>query len=143
MKQPTDKPTTLEVPQLQLISKATTPGRPRKRSQPPIPQELLDGMSELERDWYFYFIETLKKEYPDLTPFDLIQVYMLLAPCFIACMRLETQQMSKRELVVMSRQDPRSQFNVFMNSLSVRRRDRKNEAKEERNEVKEFLLGLG
>jgi hypothetical protein len=131
---------TFPVPELRIVSHRR--GRPPKYTQPPIPQELLDGMSDLEKEWYFYFIKTIKEEYPDLSRFDLIQVHVLLAPCFVSCMRLETQQMSKKELVMMSRQDPRTQFNNLMNSLSVRRRDRKQEKHEEKSEVKDYIMGL-
>src|SRR5579859_150530 len=138
----TDKPEVLNVPRLSLMSAQSRAGRPKKVLMPAIPKELLEGMSELEQQWYDYFIQSLKEEYPDLTPFDLIQVYTLLAPCFISCMRLETRQMSSQELITMARQDPRTQFNQLMNSLSVRRRDRKGEKQEKDDGMEKFLMGL-
>ena len=77
-----------------------------------------------------------------MTAFDLIQVELLLGPCFVACMRLEVQQMTNKELLMQSRQDPRNQFNNLMNSLSVRRRDRKVESQGENEDLKRYFKGL-
>ena len=142
---PLDRPPeTLHAPALSMPAPIRT-GRPKKPVMPPLPQEIRDGMSELEQEWFDYFIYAIRQEHPDLTPFDLINLN-LLATCFISVLRMEARQLASGELITMARQDPRTQYLRLMDSLSVRRRDRKaqkdKEEKDEDGGLKDFLLGL-
>ena len=120
---PVDKPEVFSAPSLSTPPPIRS-GRPKKPQMPPLPQEIRDGMSDLEQEWFDYFIYAIRQEHPDLTPFDLINLN-LLAMCFISILRMEAKQLSSGELITMARQDPRSQYLRLMDSLSVRRRDRK------------------
>jgi hypothetical protein len=118
---------------------APKPGRPRKLKFPPIPQEILDGMTELEQAHYRYFVESHQQQYPDLTPTDQIGLHMA-ALDYVSLLRMNATQMASGQLVTMSRQHPGVQLRAWMDSLSVTRKQR-GPAKE-KDEAAEMLKAL-
>lgn len=102
---------------------APRPGRPRKLKMPPLPQEILDGMTSLEQEHFAFFLESHRQQYPDLTPTDLISLTAA-AMEYVAYLRLQASQLSTGELVTMSRQHPGVQMRAWLDSLSVTRKQR-------------------
>lgn len=119
-------------------------GRPKKLRMPPMPQEIMDAMSELEQEHFTFFIESIKEEYPDLTMSDMI--YLQQAGLeYINTLRLQVEQLRSGQLVTMSRQHPSVQFRAWIDLLSVSRKQRpqaKTQDDAEREEWRRKLGGL-
>jgi hypothetical protein len=121
---PATKPETLKVvPLTRPTEEQKRPGRKPKRKMPPLPKEILDGMSELEREHFEYFVHSILEENPDLAGSDLILVN-LAGLDYINTLRLEQNQLASGELVTMSRQHPGVQFRAWLAMLSASRKDR-------------------
>lgn len=118
------RPETLKVvPLTRPPAPDAKPGRPKKREMPPLPKEIWEGMSELEREHFTYFVESVRAEYKDLTGTDLIFLNMA-GLDYINTMRLQVAQLGTGELVTMSRQHPGVQFRAWIDMLSVSRKAR-------------------
>jgi aryl carrier-like protein len=116
-------------------------GRPRKRKMPPLPQEILDGMSELEQEHYTYFIESYQAQYPDLTDAD--QIALVQAGLeYINTLRVQAKQLKTGEVISMARQHPGVQLRAWLDLLSVTRKQRKPNDKQEEAELKNWFTGL-
>lgn len=144
-KPPTSRPEVLKVVPLTAPTDTSKPmGRPRKKVFPPLPQEIYEGMSDLEVEHFKFFIESFKDEYPDLTPSDMIGLHMA-AMEYINSLRLEVAQLKSGELVTMSRQHPAVQCRAWLDLLSVTRKQRqgaKSAEAEEKAATRSALLGL-
>jgi hypothetical protein len=117
-------------------------GRPKKHAMPPMPQEVLEGMTDLERQHYEYFLRAYKGDYPNMTPSDEIALTMA-ALEYVNLLRTQAQQMATGEPVSASRQHPGVQLRQWLDSMAATRKQRKNDpAAEERAAWQEALSGL-
>lgn len=97
-----------------------TNGRPRKLKYPPLPAEIYDSMTELEREHFEFFIEAIKAD-NQLRPSDYIGLYAAGLE-YIAYLRLQASQIASGQLVTMSRQHPGVQLRAWLDTMSFSRR---------------------
>lgn len=118
-------PNVTKVIRLQQPSDLDQPkrGRPKKLKFPALPQEILDGMTPLEKEHFAFFIDSHLQQYPDLIATDYIGLYAA-AMEYIAYLRLQAQQLATGELITQSRQHPGVQLRAWLDSLSVTRKQR-------------------
>lgn len=119
-------------------------GRKPKLTPPPLPQELFDGMSDIEKQHFTFFLAAIMEEYPDLTKTDMIFLNMA-GLDYINSLRLQVQQLQSGELVTMSRQHPGVQLRAWLELLSVSRKARqgsRNNQDEKLTEARAMLLHL-
>jgi hypothetical protein len=139
------KPQLYEVPRLEEAAEART-GRKRKAKMPPLPQALLDGMSELEQEHFFFFLEAYKEDYPGMKPTDIICLHQA-ALEYINTLRVQAKQLATGEVISMARQHPGVQMRAWLDMMDVTRKARtKGKAQdadsEEAKQVKEALKAL-
>lgn len=145
-RQPTDAPQeaprTLRVAPLQHAYQPPT-GRPTKLKMPPLPQEIMDGMSTLERQHFDYFIRSFRQEYPSLSAADLLCLQQA-AIEYINLLRVQARQLKSGEVISMARQHPGVQLRQWLDMLSVTRKSRPNrdEGKEVEKDLRDSLLKL-
>lgn len=134
----------IQLKQLRALPPPKKGGRPKKLKMPPIPQEIYDGLSELEREHFDYCVQTIMDENPDLLASDMMYVY-LAAMEYINTLRLQVEQLRTGTLVTMSRQHPAMQFRAWIDLLSVSRKQRptaKTQDDAERDEWRKRLSEL-
>lgn len=131
----------LKVVKLEQPAEGRRPGRPRKLVMPPLPRELLDSMTELERDHYHYFVRAFREEYPDLTATDLIMLHQA-ALEYINLLRVQANQLQTGIVLTMSRQHPGVQLRQWLDGLSVTRKQRPRDDSKQREEVEQLLRSL-
>lgn len=111
---------------------------------PPLPQEIYEGMSDLERQHFDFFVEAFMHELPDPSPIEIICVRMG-ALDYINSLRLQVEQLRSGQLVTMSRQHPAVQLRAWIDAALRRRKQGGKELtqeQEERASLKSVLLGL-
>ena len=127
-KSPADKPELYSVPSLdEPLKRPTKMGRPAKLVMPDLPKALLDGMTELEKEWFWFMIDAVKEEFPDLRPLEELQTCMFSLD-MINTLRLEVEQLSTKTLVTMSRQHPGVQARAWVDQLRKGRSNQKEAA---------------
>ena len=140
------KPQLYEVPKLEEAAGPRT-GRKRKAKMPPLPQALLDGMSELEQDHFFFFLEAYKEDYPGMKPTDIICLHQA-ALEYINTLRVQAKQLATGEVISMARQHPGVQMRAWLDMMDVTRKARSKSGKtsqedsEEVKQVREALKAL-
>lgn len=101
-------------------------GRPRKLEMPPLPQELLDGFTALERQHFEFFIEAMKADYRIEKPSDMLALHM--AACeYINLLRVNATSAASGEVITAARQHPGVQLRAWLDSMSTTRRARRSE----------------
>jgi hypothetical protein len=137
-----DRSDSIRVIKLERASDTSAPkrGRPKKLTFPALPQEIYDGMTELEREHFEFFINAHLEQYPDLLPTDYIALYSA-GMEYIAYLRMQASQLATGQLVSMARQHPGVQLRAWMDSLSVTRKQRGPASKKD-DEAAEFLKAL-
>lgn len=113
-------------------------GRRPKLKFPPLPQEIMDAMTDLERAHFEYFIEAIQQD-NKLRPSDYIGLYAAGLE-YVAYLRLQASQMATGELVTMSRQHPGVQLRAWLDTMSFSRR--KSDPKAQENKMESALMGL-
>jgi hypothetical protein len=121
-------------------------GRPASLEQPPLPQEILDGMSEIERAHYDFFIEAYsrayKEKYGRMTPTALINVTQA-GLDYVHLLRLQAEQMRTGKIVSQARQHPGIQVRAWLACAGLQEKDFETVQKDEtRNETRNLLLKL-
>lgn len=114
------------------------PGRKKKPSMPTLPT--LD-MSDFEREWFTYFREVYQAEYPDLTDADKLLLF-LAAIEFIKYLRVAGAELATGEVISQARQHPGTQMRALLDQLSVTRKARQRQPKEEDDPSADLLLRL-
>lgn len=133
-KSPASKPELLLVPALEeSLDRPVKIGRPGKLKLPALPKALLDGMTDLEKEWFWFMIDAIHAEFNDLTPLEELQTCMFSLD-MINTLRLEVQQLTSKELVTMSRQHPGVQARAWVDQLRKGRAG-KSEADPEREKA--------
>lgn len=144
------KPTEINKPQLYIVPKLdvpaparVSPGRKRKPKMPPLPQGLLDGMAELEREHFWYFIESYQSDYPQMKPTDIICLYQA-ALEYINTLRVQAKQLASGEVISMARQHPGVQMRAWLDMMDVTRkaRTRSGKSQDDSDEVKQAKEAL-
>ena len=142
--------TEINKPQLYVVPKLSIPApeRPkdhhkRKPKMPPLPQGLLDGMSELEREHFWYFIESYQLDYPQMKQTDIICLYQA-ALEYINTLRVQAKQLASGEVISMARQHPGVQMRAWLDMMDVTRkaRTRSGKAQDETEEAKQAKAAL-
>lgn len=120
-------------------------GRPRKTLKlPPLPQEILDGMTPLEQEHFKFFIASFERDYPGMTPSDLLCLNQA-AIEYINLLRVQATQMQTKQVISMARQHPGVQLRQWLDAMSVTRKQRQaTEPKKDKatDEMRAFLEGL-
>ena len=96
-------------------------GRPRMKLTP----LNLEGMSEPETQRYELFLNYMRSEYDDLTPFDHMLVE-LAAIEYVKYLRWLAKEIKTGETASMARQNPGVQMRENLKMLSIWRKDRAN-----------------
>jgi hypothetical protein len=126
-------------------SRITTGRRPRPK-MPPLPQGLLDGMTALEQEHFWYFIDAYQADYPAMKPTDVICLYQA-ALEYINTLRVQAKQLKSGEVISMARQHPGVQMRAWLDMMDVTRKARTRAGKsqddsEEAKQVKDALKAL-
>lgn len=95
-------------------------GRPRNLKYPALPAEIMESMTDLEREHFEYFIAAIKAD-NKLRPSDYIGLYAA-ALEYVAYLRLQASQIASGQLVTMSRQHPGVQLRAWLDTMSFSRR---------------------
>lgn len=116
-------------------------GRPRKSTLPALPTF---EMNALETEWFTYFLQAYREEYPDLTKSD--QILLVLAGVeYIKYLRIIQNELKTGELITMARQHSGVQMRALLDMLSVTRKARQSGKREEDPQLakaREALLTL-
>ena len=121
---PTSKDVVKVLPLQRESQLEARPGRPRKLKMPPMPQEVLDGMTTLERDHYDFFIHAITQDYSINKPSDFIALHMA-ALEYVNLLRVQAKQLTDGEVITAARQHPGVQLRAWLDSLSTTRKARK------------------
>lgn len=112
---------------------ASRPGRKRRLTMPPLPQEIFDGMTALEQEHFHFFVDAYTQDYPGMTPSD--QMGLQLAGLeYINYLRMQASQLSTGQLISMARQHPGVQLRAWLDSMSVTRKARQRTAPKDGDE---------
>jgi hypothetical protein len=129
LQMPTKRPTlqvveeTLSLPRLMTPpDESTSPGRKRKLKFPGLPQEIYDGMSEIERAHFDFFIEAVTRD-NTLEASDYIGLYMAGLE-YIQLLRMHARQLASGELISQARQHPGVQLRQWLETMSFSRKSR-------------------
>jgi hypothetical protein len=142
---PEQKPQLYAVPKLDEAA-IPRPKRTRKPKMPPIPQAILDAMTELEQQHFYFVIDGYQQDYPDMKATDLICLYQA-AIEYINLQRVQAKQLKSGEVISMARQHPGVQMRAWLDMMDVTRKARSKGGKagedpEEVKQVKEALKAL-
>jgi hypothetical protein len=100
-----------------------TTGRKPKPKMPPLPQGLLDGMTELEQQHFWYFIDAYQVDYPSMKPTDVLCLYFA-AMEYVNYLRVQAKQFKSGEVISMARQHPGVQMRAWLDMMDVTRKAR-------------------
>lgn len=98
-------------------------GRPRKLEMPPLPEEMFEGMTELEQQHFTFFVEAYQKDYPQMSPSDCLCLHQA-ALEYINLLRVQATQLRKREVISMARQHPGVQLRQWLDQMACTRKAR-------------------
>jgi hypothetical protein len=115
-------------------------GRPRKLRYPPIPQEVLDGMTALEREHFDFFIDSIRQDYQIKLPSDQVALYMA-ALEYVNLLRVQAHQLKTGEVITAARQHPGVQLRAWLDSMAATRAKR-GPAKDGDDQEQAFRAGL-
>lgn len=134
---------TIGVLRLETPSQLEAPrGRPRKLVMPPLPQELLDGMTALELEHYNFFLAAYKADYRITKPSDLLALNQA-ALEYINLLRVQAQQLKSGQVITAARQHPGVQLRAWLSEMGVTRSKRKGDDDEGDAEIKAWMDRLG
>ncbi len=108
---------------LYTVPNQPKPGRPRKVKLPPLPEEIMDGMTEIEREHFEFFVQEVKAEHPDLMGTDLIYLNIA-AMNYVNVLRSKESELRRRELLGITKTNPETQMLRWIDSLSISRKQR-------------------
>lgn len=138
---PAPKPNTMHV--LPVSEAAPVPaqrGRPRRLKYPPIPNEVLEGMTPLEQEHFEFFIESIRADYKITLPSDQIALYMA-ALEYVNLLRVQAHQLKSGEVITAARQHPGVQLRAWLDSMAATRAKR-GPAKDEDEAASALQAGL-
>jgi len=105
---------------------ARTAGRPAKLKFPAIPQEILDGMTEIEQQHFEHFrtayTDAYKRKYGKMSPTAEINIVQA-ALDYIHLWRLQIEQMKSHVLVSQARQHPGTSLRAWLQSAGLQEKD--------------------
>ncbi len=106
-----------------------------------MPKEIFDGMSQLEKDLFDYFIETFREKYAIEEGPDLISLY-LAGFDYIQTLRVQAEQMRSGQIISMARQHPAVQLRAWLDQMDVTRKANKgkNGDKSEADKMREDFM---
>lgn len=122
-------------------------GRKATLVQPPIPIEVLEGMSELEQEHFDFFVaayeQAYERKYGKLTPTAQINITQA-GLDYIHLWRMQAEQMRSKTLVSMARQHPGVQIRAWLTACGLCEKDleQPKQAKNDDDFAKNALLGL-
>jgi hypothetical protein len=116
-------------------------GRKKALEMPPLPQAILDGMTELERAHHQFFVDSIAQDYQIKKPSDFLALHMA-ALDFIQLLRVQAYQMQTGEVLSASKLHPGPQVRSWLDSMSTTRRARKEQPSEEDEDLKRWKEGL-
>lgn len=134
---------TLQLHPVETPTKEQTPakGRPPRRKMPAMPEEILSGMSPLERQHYDYFLYAIRHDYPNLTPSDEISLQMA-AIEYVNLMRVQAKQLQTGETITQARQHPGVQLRAWLDSMHATRKARVSGKKQDSPEEADLRAAL-
>lgn len=116
-------------------------GRKKALEMPPLPQAILDGMTELERQHHQFFVDSIAQDYQIKKPSDFLALHMA-ALDFIQLLRVQAYQMQTGEVLSASKLHPGPQVRSWLDSMSTTRRARKEQPSAEDEELEKWKQGL-
>jgi hypothetical protein len=128
---------TLSLPRLEAPppTPIKSPGRHKKLTYPGLPQEIYDGMTEIERAHFDWFIQTARR-LVEGEEFDELGIHMA-GLDYIQLLRMQARQLASGELVSQARQHPGVQLRQWLEITSLSRKSRP--AKKEDDPAAAFL----
>ncbi len=121
-------------------------GRPKKLQMPPLPEELLDGMTALEQQHFQFFIDAYQHDYPAMSPSDCLCLYQAGLE-YVNLIRVQAMQLKSRQVLSMARQHPGVQLRQWLDQMACTRKARTagkspSQDDQDRASLKELLKGL-
>jgi hypothetical protein len=120
------------------------PKKAGRKPKPKLPAVPSLQMSDLEQQWFEFFIQSHRNEYPDMTDTD--QIHLILAAIsFINSLRVHQQELQSGQVISMARQHPANQMRAELDLLSFTRKARtagKQSEDPALKDIKDKLLGL-
>lgn len=99
-------------------------GRPPKLKMPPLPRDLMEGYTPLEREHFEFFVEAIKQDYGITKPSDYIGLYM--AACeYVQLLRINATSAKSGEVLTAARQHPGIQVRAWLDMMGSTRKQRK------------------
>ncbi len=102
------------------------PGRPASLDMPPVPQEILDGMTELEQQHFTHFrqayTDAYKNRYGRVTPTAEIGIVQA-ALDYVHLWRMQAEQITTNKLVSQARQHPGTSLRAWLQSAGLQEKD--------------------
>lgn len=140
---PMAKPEVLRVVPLDVAREKKNVGRPKKLKMPAMPQGIFEGMTELEKEHFDYFVQCYREKYKIEEGTDLISLN-LAAMDYIQTLRVQAKQFKEKEIISMARQHPAVQLRAWLDQMDVTRKANKgkNEKESEADKMRNDLLSL-
>lgn len=149
---PVARPTSIE-PSNQALSvrpltdteptKSRRAGRPENLVMPPLPKM---SMTDVEQDLFDFFMESYKRQYPDMVPTDHLLLH-LAGLEYIKYLRVVAEELETGKVISMARQHPGVNMRALLDQLSVTRKARtatkKPDEDPDAEELRRFLMSMG
>jgi hypothetical protein len=121
-------------------------GRPKKLVMPPMPEELLGGLTDLERQHFQFFIDAYQHDYPAMSPSDCLCLYQAGIE-YVNLLRVQAMQLTSKQVLSMARQHPGVQLRQWLDQMACTRKARTagkspSREDEDRASLREVLKGL-
>jgi hypothetical protein len=104
-------------------------GRPKRIKMPPLPLEVWEAMSQLEQEWFEFFVDAYRQDYPGMSPTDemcLVQAALE----NVHLLRKHATMFSEGKLLTQGRQDPSQTLLRWLDMMDCTRKARmKNQPK--------------
>lgn len=113
----------VDLTSLTLLPAAPKAGRPKRAKVPPLPDEITQAMSEIEREHFDSFIALVREAYPDLLPTDLMYLNMA-AINYVQVLRVKEWELRGKQMLGISKTNPENQMLRWLDMLSVTRKQR-------------------
>lgn len=98
-------------------------------------------LSAYEQEWFDYFFDIHRAEYPDLTEGD--KLLLLLADIeFIKYLRVAGEELASGEVISQARQHPGTMMNAILDRLAATRKARQKQPREDADPNADLLLKL-
>lgn len=113
------------------------PGRPKKKEPPPIPQELYDSMTPLEREYFDAQVEGYLHDYPEMSVTDRMNLLQA-AIEYVQLLRMQISLLKDGELLTQGRQHPGTSYRAWLDMMDCTRKARLKNTPKQQDEQDKF-----